>query len=123
MTPRTINLIAPTDNTVIVKVVINDTHYGASLSSEGANAINKIKSLSEGDEYWVDPIMGYFEFPRHDLDLIKVIEDLGKNASRRSSELKIVEINTPLYIIDGIPMMGKGIFQRPRPFFKCRSNS
>lgn len=42
------------------------------------------------------------DIPRHDLDLIKVVEELGEDANGRCAELKVVEIPDGVdYVIEG----------------------
>lgn len=79
------------------KVAYNACYGGFSLSEEASVYLN---------EHWnmnIDPKYGYINeevVPRHHKGLIEVIELLGDKANKRTSELRIAEINSPAYRID-----------------------
>jgi hypothetical protein len=65
------------------KVVINGSYGGFSLSAKAIKIIKKAKD---------DPNFRYVYMPRHDPDLVKVVEDLGKEANGECAKLKIVTV-------------------------------
>ena len=98
-----------------MKIVINDCHGGFSLSREAFLELRKIgnkyaKEEPDIGEYWdYDPDgeqRGFMNgkrydlldddflvnIPRDDLDLIKIVKQLGKKANGDCASLKIVEI-------------------------------
>ena len=89
------------------KVVYNDNYGGFDLSQK---ALKILKELGvDGVEKYDDPFesLGILyeygmssDFPRHDKALVKVVEDLGEEASEVYSSLKIKEIEGSEYIID-----------------------
>jgi len=82
------------------KVVYNGCYGGFSLSEEAAKMFNERKGLKKGDEMWINPRYGYYEVPRHDKDLVAVVEELGlKKASGRYADLRITEVGNK-YRID-----------------------
>ncbi len=81
------------------KIAINNCYGGFSLSKEGTEMLNELKGYSKKDKEWLDPKYGYFEGDRSDVDLIKVIETLKKGANGDHSELVIIEIAQPLYLV------------------------
>lgn len=76
------------------KVVINRCYGGFRLSKEASEILRE-----QGID--IDPCYGYLpdDVPRHDKRLVEVVEKLGDNASGRFSELKAVEIDSPMYRI------------------------
>ena len=77
------------------KVVYNACYGGFSLSNAAVLSLNKRK----GKEV-ADPRFGFFDGPRHDADLVAVVEELGNAASGRYSKLCIAEVSGYLYRID-----------------------
>lgn len=82
------------------KVVYNNCFGGFSLSKEAAKMLNKLKG-----EVVCDLEYGYIEdknaVPRHDKDLVAVVEKLGsERASGECAYLKIAEIDSNIYRID-----------------------
>ncbi len=77
------------------KVVYNASYGWFSLSNAAVLSLNKRK----GKEV-ADPRFGFFDGPRHDADLVAVVEALGNAASGKHSKLCIVEITGDLYSID-----------------------
>jgi len=74
----------------MVKIVYNGCFGGFSLSPE---AVRLGKSISDSDEWKeVDERYGYFEGPRHDETLVKVVEQLGKKAGGDVASLRICEL-------------------------------
>lgn len=83
------------------KVVYNACFGGFSLSPE---AVRLGKALSKSDAWNdVDEKYGYIDeklIPRHDPVLVKIVEDMGEDSSGSHANLKIEEIESPLYRID-----------------------
>ena len=77
------------------KVVYNACYGGFSLSNAAARSLNKRKGVGV-----VDVRYGFYDGPRHDADLVAVVEALGAAASGISSNLCITEITGDLYRID-----------------------
>jgi hypothetical protein len=86
-----------------MKVVINTRIGGFSLSTEALIEYCKLKKL----DYTIEPAeysnvsdyvvvdnerLWHWDIPRHDPDLISVVEKLGNKANGISTELKIVDI-------------------------------
>jgi hypothetical protein len=69
----------------MAKIVYNSCYGGFSLSERAAELLAKRKGWDEPDNY---PII-----PRHDADLVAVVEELGlAAASGRAAELSIREL-------------------------------
>ena len=84
----------PEKNEKFNKVVYNNCFGGFGLSDEAMRMLKEMMGFNK-DEYFT-----YYDIPRHDLDLIKVVETLGtKNASGVHGELTIAKVG-PEYIID-----------------------
>ena len=77
------------------KVVYNASCGWFSLSNAAVRALNKRKGKDVADHRF-----GFFDGPRHDADLVAVVEELGNAASGKYSKLCIVEITGDLYSID-----------------------
>ena len=77
------------------KVVYNAGYGGFSLSNAAVRSLNKRKGKDVAD-----PSFGFFDGPRHDADLVAVVEALGNAASGRYSELRIAEVSGDLYRIN-----------------------
>ena len=76
------------------KVVYNNCFGGFGLSDEAQRMLRLLKGIHE------DEFFAIYELPRHDPDLVKVVETLGtKNASSQYGELVIGTVG-PEYIID-----------------------
>lgn len=88
----------------MTKVVYNACYGGFSLSPA---AVRRGKALS-AEESWqsLDENYGFFNGPRHDSTLVKVVEELGDAANGVCAKLRIDEIpsGTPYRIdeYDGI---------------------
>ena len=67
------------------KVVINTCFGGFSLSEEACEMYAERKGISVFDVY-------VYEINRDDVDLVAVVETLGKNANGDYARLKVVEI-------------------------------
>lgn len=88
------------------KVVINNCYGGFGLSKE---AMLRLLELGFIDEYYSKKEVENYEHPhtsfypsieRHNPLLIQVVEELGKKANGACAELKIVEIDSNMYIIN-----------------------
>lgn len=89
-----------------MKVVINKRYSGFGLSDQAIEALAELKGIqlykvasstfSYTNHYYTDPkLENYYspyDYPRHDADLVKVVETLGKAANTPFSNLVIVEI-------------------------------
>lgn len=91
------------------KIVINCCHGGFSLSLRAVKWLAFEKNLSAAKAALLDPSLwdnGEFsgwearELPRHDDDLVKVVEFLGESASSDFSDLRVVEIIGGKYTIE-----------------------
>ena len=71
------------------KVVINKCWGGFGLSTKAMNMMKELKR---------DHKLRYFQIPRHDHDLVNVVETLGKEANGKYAELTIVTVSGPYYI-------------------------
>ena len=74
-----------------MKIVINADHGGFRLSDEAMTRYLKAKNISLD----ADPHRGRlydWEIPRDDLDLIAIVEEMGRDASSVYASLKIVDI-------------------------------
>ena len=86
-----------------MKVAHNICYGGFSLSNKAVSMLNDMKGLKGKDKLknhsydYPDNNKGLY---RHDPDLIKVIEQLGKAASGPYSHIRIREIEGVRYIID-----------------------
>ena len=89
-----------TTKNISVKVVYNNCYGGCSLSERATEMLNDIKGYKKGDRLWISPKYGYFSCPRHDADLVKVVETLGKEASGVHSKLVVETITSPLYMLE-----------------------
>jgi hypothetical protein len=70
-----------------MKVVINNCYGGFSLSDAGITRYLELKGME-----WPNPGFYDRDIPRSDLDLIRVIEELGDAANGACADLKIVEV-------------------------------
>lgn len=78
------------------KVVANTCYGGFGLSEEAMVLYYERKGVDPNEVLWSSR-----ELVRHDPDLIAVIEELGEEKSSGfCAQLKVVEINTPLYRIN-----------------------
>lgn len=91
-----------------MKVVINKCHGGFGLSDKGIEYFGELKNLNlikqkgtyftlSGYDWYVGEIAdaNYFSdssIARDDPDLVRVVEELGEEASGKYAELRIVEI-------------------------------
>ena len=71
-----------------MKVVINSCYGGFSLSKKGSERLNELEKNAQ-----VDPKYGFvYNTERHNPNLIKVVEELGKEANGSCANLQIIEI-------------------------------
>jgi len=86
------------------KVAYNACYGGFSLSKEACIKLNELNNFKKDDDGYIDPEYGFINediIPRHDKNLIKVIEDFykeDKNPSGCYSDIQIEEINDKYYI-------------------------
>ena len=71
-----------------------DVHWWHALNKDFGNVINS-EDISDED-YAFD----FEDLPRHDKDLVAVVEKLGDKANGYCADLKVVETNSNLYRID-----------------------
>lgn len=71
------------------KVVYNSYYGGFGLSEKARKLLSELK----GEE------VDCYDLPRHDKDLIAVVEELGSKAGGTYASLKIAEINSNRYRI------------------------
>lgn len=91
------------ENDKVNSVVVNNCYGGFGLSELAQEEIIKRKGLEFKD---FTERFNYFEdIPRHDRDLVAVVEELGYKADGNYAELHVKEINSDSYYIvdnDGI---------------------
>ncbi len=68
-------------------------HWWRVLNKDFGNVVN-FEDISDEEEYVFE------DLPRHDKDLVAVVEELGDKANGYCADLKVVEINSNLYRID-----------------------
>lgn len=68
-----------------MKVVINNCHGGFGLSEEASKRYKQYRMIESEDWY-------YYDIPRDDPYLVKIVEEMGEAADTRFSKLKIVNI-------------------------------
>lgn len=68
-------------------------HWWRVLNKDFGNVVNS-EDISDEEEYVFE------DLPRHDKDLVAVVEELGDKANGDCAELKVVEISSNLYRID-----------------------
>lgn len=71
------------------KVVYNSHYGGFGLSKKARKLLNELK----GEE------VDYYDLPRHDKDLVAVVEELGSEASGTFNSVQIAEIDSDRYRI------------------------
>ena len=71
------------------KVAYNSHYGGFDLSKKARKLLNELK----GED------VDYYDLPRHDKDLVAVVEELGSEANGDYSNLKIATINSDRYRI------------------------
>ena len=71
------------------KVAYNSYYGGFGLSDKAQKLLNELK----GEE------VDYYDLPRHDKDLVAVIEELGSEASGRFNSVTVTEIDSDRYRI------------------------
>lgn len=71
------------------KVVFNACYGGFGLSEKARKLLNELK----GEE------VDYYDLPRHDKDLVAVVEELGSEANGMFACIKIATINSDRYRI------------------------
>ena len=74
---------------MLYKVVYNSCYGGFGLSEKAKNLLNELK----GEE------VCYYDLPRHDKDLVAVVEELGSEANGMFACIKIATINSDRYRI------------------------
>ena len=86
------------------KVVYNACYGGFGLSPEASKMLNRAKGYKKWSVEYIDPDYGSIDIdsdiPRHDPDLVRIVEKLGEDASAPMGELKIAEIDDPRYTIE-----------------------
>lgn len=75
-----------------IKVVINSCFGGFDLSDEAIVMYREAKNLAPETPVY------YYEIARDDVDLVRIVETLGKKANNSYSYLKIVEL--PLWVME-----------------------
>lgn len=71
------------------KVVYNNYYGGFGLSDKAQKLLDELK----------DEEVDYYDLPRHDKDLVAVVEELGSEASGRFNSVVIAEIDSDRYRI------------------------
>lgn len=71
------------------KVVYNVCYGGFRLSEKAEKLLNELK----GEE------VDYYDLPRHDKDLVAVVEELGSEASGMFASIRVATINSDRYRI------------------------
>lgn len=71
------------------KVVYNSCYGGFGLSEKAKNLLNELK----GEE------VCYYDLPRHDKDLVAVVEELGSEANDMFASIRVATINSDRYRI------------------------
>lgn len=71
------------------KVVYNACYGGFGLSEKARNLLNELK----GEE------VDYYDLPRHDKDLVAVVEELGSEANGMFASIRVATINSDRYRI------------------------
>lgn len=71
------------------KVVYNSCYGDFGLSEKAKNLLNELK----GEE------VCYYDLPRHDKDLVAVVEELGSEASGMFASIRVATINSDRYRI------------------------
>lgn len=71
------------------KVVYNSRYGDFGLSKKARKLLNELK----GEE------VDYYDLPRHDKDLVAVVEELGSEANGMFASIKIATINSDRYRI------------------------
>lgn len=61
---------------------------------------DKYTCPSYGDESIGDSIIYFCDCPRHDKNLVRIVEELGDKANGRCAQLKVTEIEGNRYIVD-----------------------
>ncbi len=77
------------------KVVYNACYGGFGLSTEAVKRYKELKGLEDSLEYF-----DMYEIPRHDKNLIKIVEEMGDLANGDYSDLVIEVIEGDHYFID-----------------------
>ena len=67
-------------------------HWWYALNKDYGKVVNS-EDISDEDYVFED-------FPRHDKDLVAVVEELGEKANGDCADLEVIEINSNLYRID-----------------------
>ncbi len=85
----------------VYKVVINNCYGGFSISEQ---AVARLKELKKAKGWDVSELCSHVDYderiPRHDEDLIKVIEELGPRAGGVCAAPKVEELLYPVYRIE-----------------------
>jgi len=87
----------------MAKVAYNNCYGGFTLSKEASKLLNERKGYKPEDSKYINPECGFIRYlPRHDKDLITVIEEMeenGKDPSGDFSKIRLTEVEGK-YIID-----------------------
>lgn len=85
----------------VYKVVINNCYGGFSISEKAVERLKELKKAKGWDVSEIGTHIDYDErIPRHDEDLVKVVEELGPKASGICASVKVYELVYPIYRIE-----------------------
>lgn len=79
------------------KIVINTCYGGFSLSKSAATKLAHLKKVPLNREY---PEYQFNHLPRHDADLVQVVNEYGEAASGPNAKLSIIESNDHIYMVE-----------------------
>lgn len=86
------------EGVLMEKCTSEDSHVSCVLSRDFGESF--VEPYKRQDNTPLDYQLEYERLPRHDKDLVKVVEDLGFEASGPYASLAIEEIDSDLYRID-----------------------